>query len=1211
MNSHTSNTSSSAGSSTATPKPGISFHDNGFREPPSAPAELLPTLTGATVHTYRYSSFIREHDLRDLRIGYSEACGLPYSVKTNGKAHPLIGIFANLGCAGLHLGYLAGHTQRWTSQGTALGEVVYSLSLAPGESRNIAIIDLRRRQQDRRDEQTETSEQLVSNQDHTFALQEVATAVALEHQYGKTTVEANTLVAGGAFVAAGALVGGVGGGVIGSLIEPGIGTAVGAGLGAGAGVVAGGLVFAGAQALGMIESDSTGNRDIMARSNQRIAQSTSQQSALIRSLWSTVVTEDIQEESLQARTTNITNYNHMHALNMEYYEILHRYDVTTSLDSVTPLLYLPFGALPLKEEWLVDEFWDSIRQGLPDDLQEKGDRVFVDPPPPEFVPEPVPDAPDPVSDVRILGLELAVEIQWDLDWGDAIAAALGAFVGGLPLAALMIHADEVFKEVRMELQLEGTHYTSSLPVVRHDDFASGTSTFSALFPGAIEAAKITGVRLEINSPTDIFDENGIRVRLRVETGTVRPPAVIDNLAGLEITNETLPYETPGRGMKVFPWNPMEEVENAYEAALAEIEAVETRNEEGEAAHQALLDQLQTWKMQVLEAIGREPYRFTLIILSNMESGRLGWILDRLYIAGDDDNESGSIPLHALVHTTPIGISSDSVVLKMKHFDIEKVRKTALQLFQLDDESTFDLHRLLQWQQVLDARFKGDNSDLTTCETIFLPGAGVFGEAVLGRSNASEYIDPDRFWNWQDSPIPNQAAGIRPLSTEPRNSAPLPTEPKVPDAELPLVSPPDFPAPVGLSGVLQAVRNGNIFRDMSKADQLAGILGNLSDLAAGTVDAASKLTGDAAAATLGSATEIGRQVASMTDALMSKAPAQAARPPGNPTTATAASTAVDRAEDKSPQVLDATRNAWGIPGPVPAPDTSPGNGQATGAAPARKWRPVLDQGKHGPGSVAKIVPQDPPLKKEATQELQQVLDDAAEDTGAMPDTSLLLPPLERWYRDSVIPLLVFARFNDEYLTSAIAQYFDWLGNMQLLGLEAEAQQMENLHGEAMPLIRFGLENAIRTAFAEMEANNDLEYATDVFDWIALAMQLGIEDQSELFSFAGSAKESPLHVLLEGPLEPQEDLGTGEHYELTLSGGLAIGANPPLPGVVVDVTIEVENGSSVPASGSIHPSLEMASTIQREDNDPVTIEVTGRTGLFLDAWEFETVRSVVLD
>jgi len=1183
--------------------------NNGFYERPSAPDELLPSLVGATVHTYRYTTFIRETDLRGIAIEAGDCVGS----RQPGKPDPLTEIFTENGCPVLHLGYIAGHLQHWTSNGTALGEIVYNLSLAPGETRNIAVIDLRRRQQSRRGENTTANEQLISDQDHTFALQEVATAVALEHQFGKTRTEANTMVSGGAFVAAGALVGGVAGGVVGTLVEPGGGTVGGAALGAGAGVVAGGMVFAGAQALGMIESESSGGRDIIGKTNQRIAQSTSQQSALIRSLWSTVVTEDAQDEHFAVKTSNVTNYNHMHALNMEYYEILHRYDTETELQDIKPLLYLPFGALPLQNEALVDEFWDSIRNGLSEDLQEKGDHVFVAPPPEAFVPE---DVPEPLSfppNMTFSNLSIDVEIEWDFDLKDAIFAAFGYALAGTFGAYMSGHADDIFQDVHVEIELNGDTYIQPLMMSsENSDPRRGVTSFNALFPPSpLEASEVTGVRVAIFSPADPFDD-GINLRVLVRGGTVSPPNSFSLTRGQRIGGGKFEYQSSGRGEKVYPWSPVAEMIQAFQEREDEIAAIEQRNADGAAAHAEILAQLAQWKTQVLDAVKREPYRFTAVILSSMETGRLTWILDRLYLAGDDQGETGAIPLHRIADTVPLGISGDSVLLRMKSFDLGRVLRTASEEWSVDQETAFDFKILLTWPEVLKKRFDADTSDLTIRDSVFLPGAGVFAEAVLGRSNASEYIDPERYWNWQDSPIPHQAPDIQPVSTNRRDGAPLPTAPTVPDATLPLVNAPDFPAPVGLTGVLQAVQNGNMFRDMSKTDQLAGILGGLANLAAGAANTAASMTGNAASSALNSATDIGKTVASMTETLMAKAPAQAAQPPKNPTTAAAATSAVERAQNKSADVLDVTKDAWGVPG-----SSSPSSGEhgvTSQEAPATgspSWRPQLPSGPFDqPGQVSTIPPVPSRLQEEMSGELKDVLETAAEENGAMPDSRDLILPLERFYRDGVMPLLVFARHNEEYLTSAIQEYLRWLEAMQALGLDSEIDQMESLHGDAKTLIRVGLENAIQSGFSQMEANNNLDYLQDVLNWVATAVSLGIEDESQFFDVSTLKGLSPIHVVLNGPIEPQAGFAVGDQFELSVSGGMAIGFNPPLKDRVVQVSVSVDNGISTPSSGVVHPALDFISTVERSDTAPMVITVTGNASLLQDAWDFETVRSVTL-
>lgn len=1156
-----------------------------FREPPSAPPDLIPSAAGAIGHSFRYSSFVREEDLRGLSIRYDEACGNPL---TSLSKTPLFPIFSELQCPVIGLGYLADHRQWWRSEGTALGEVVYSLSLAPGESRNIAVIDMRRRQRGGRSERTTASEELDSRVDHTFALEEVATAVALEHQNGKTATEANTLVSAGSFVAAGALVGGVAGGVIGTIVEPGGGTAIGAAVGAGAGVVAGGLVFAGSQAIGMIEAESSGSRDVMGRTNQRIAQSTSQQSALIRSLWSTVVTEDVQEERFRARTSNVTNYNHMHALNIEYYEVLHRYRTITELKGVIPVLYLPFAALPLMHDrTLIEEFWDSIRLGLDPSLREKGDKIFLEPPPEEFVPEPVPDVPPPPATVNIEQLEIRLELDWDfslnpVDW---------------------MLADEMFRDVSIEIETtdeaDNSHYLRATSILRRDDPFKGVSLYTGLFDRSFGAASITGIRISLHAPADLFDE-GVHIRLLVESGRVTPASAL-SLENLLVYEGQLEYDEAGRARRRFAWAPLESAIEQHRRRMAEIDEIRQRNEAERAAHEALMAQRDQWKKQVTDAISREPYRFTMIILSAMEAGRLSWILERLHLVGDDPGEQISIPLHAVAHTVPIGISAGCVLLRMKEVPLKRLQ-SFLTAERADMESILDLGELLGWPGEVAARFADGLEELSAEETVFLPGAGVFAEAVLGRSNGAEYIDPDRYWNWQDSPIPHQAPTILPVSTSPRTTAPLPTDPRVPGAEIPLAGAPDFPAPSGLAGVLQAVQNGAMFRDMSKTDQLAGILGDLSRLAGSAADAASQMTGEAASGALGAATDIGKSVAQLAAQLISQAPAQAASPPANPTVSRAASRAVEQVQGENPEVRDATRDAWGIPGSVP-----PASEESGGESPdLPSWRPRIDSSvRQRPGGVSSMVPMPTRVAVETESEVREILDRAAADSGAMPDPGELLPLFDRWYREGVVPLLVYGRNNPEYLTSAIRQYLDWQADLQMLGLAEGAEEIEQTHGPAMPLVEAGLEQAILTAYGAMEAENELDYVTDVLNWVATAQQLGIDDRSPLFG-PGVVEQNPIRVVLDGPLVPAEAPAEGEGYTLRLTGGLAIGANPPLAGKTVSVEVRVEGGSATPREGSIHPALAFEAEVTRTTSDVMRLSVRGRATLLQGSWEFETVR-----
>ena len=297
--------------------------DNGFSERPSAPAELLPGQIGSVASSVRLTTFVRNIELRKLILSVGNECVVELPLSPLAK-HPgsLSEIFTNLRCPVVHLGFLCGHRQSWQNLGTHLGEVVHSIALGPGESRNIALVNWRRRQLTTLEEKTTGREQLTATFIQNRALEEITTAVAKEHQEGETQTEAGTSVTAGSFVAAGAITGGIAGALIGTIAEPGAGSLIGAVVGGTAGAAAGGLIFSGSKALGMVEAETDGDRDIIADVHQRISLSTSQTASAVRSLWSTVVVEDAQAESVEATTSNITNYNHMHSLNLEYFEVL-------------------------------------------------------------------------------------------------------------------------------------------------------------------------------------------------------------------------------------------------------------------------------------------------------------------------------------------------------------------------------------------------------------------------------------------------------------------------------------------------------------------------------------------------------------------------------------------------------------------------------------------------------------------------------------------------------------------------------------------------------------------------------------------------------------------------------------------------------------------------------------------------------------------------
>jgi hypothetical protein len=194
----------------------------------------------------------------------------------------------------VRLGVIHEYRLAWYPLGHSLGQILYSLPLAPGESVNLAVIDWTRRDDAQRAEHTTMDEQLVHNEHRDRTITETVNAAVDEYQHGSSIM----------------------GGLAGS-----------AGASGSIGIV--GIAAGATHALGGSSASSSGSRNVAGATVQKLSDNISQASASKRELQSTVVVHSVQAEKEAIETRTVVNYNHSHALTILYYEVLRHFRVVT------------------------------------------------------------------------------------------------------------------------------------------------------------------------------------------------------------------------------------------------------------------------------------------------------------------------------------------------------------------------------------------------------------------------------------------------------------------------------------------------------------------------------------------------------------------------------------------------------------------------------------------------------------------------------------------------------------------------------------------------------------------------------------------------------------------------------------------------------------------------------------------------------------------
>ncbi|HEY2712729.1 MAG TPA: hypothetical protein VGI60_09470 [Chthoniobacterales bacterium] len=221
------------------------------------------------------------------------------------------------------VGVLTVHRQAWVQKGLALGNLLQSVCLAPGEVTQVAVVDWRRKTRGTSEEKTEQMDQVSSEIDQARAVNQIQTGVAREAQYGGSTSLAAAASA-----------------------QAGVSMST---------LFASGSASASATASSALTAQfSRGTRELEASANTALSERTAEKSQALRSRRQAVVREVSEQEAETLSTRVLANYNRRHTLNIEYFEVLQTYEVRTELVGWERCLFVPLVPLDFENREVIE-----------------------------------------------------------------------------------------------------------------------------------------------------------------------------------------------------------------------------------------------------------------------------------------------------------------------------------------------------------------------------------------------------------------------------------------------------------------------------------------------------------------------------------------------------------------------------------------------------------------------------------------------------------------------------------------------------------------------------------------------------------------------------------------------------------------------------------------------------------------------------------------
>lgn len=667
-------------------------------------------------------------------------------------------------------GHLLHFKQEWMPDGYSIGDLLYSLPLAPGQKKQIAVLDWARKESAANSQQLDYQEVLNNSLIRDRDISEVVSATLAENIRANSSSSTSSLAGGFGGAIIGAFTGGLASGVLG---------------------ISGGTSKAGTSA------NQNSSRQSTANSLQSLRDKTAQASSFVRSQRATVIQTVTQGETVEATSESVANYNHCHAITIQYFEVLRHFTIRNRLAGVQECLFIPLQISPFTLEktlrWRTSlssaitnprllkgfeaieriqnerennsNYYDSI--GYPKKYYaEEAIDFYTGELTMEFTffstQDGRPDS-DMISFFKLFMLDLSGITR--LLRKEELASMVGPRTIEFLLNAIQIETDKG-SNLNLDLTLLNSFRPNArLLVSLRQTAATSRSIRRELIEGINIKFNPSGLSIQDKELFDKLHNKFLKVTLR--SGSLRYRT--RNLSG-HLFNGRIDNDLFADGDHVF--------------LPVFLNGEELRNPRGEDIEAANL---------LLNHLNENLEGFHTWIWRNMTQERRYMLLDGIIAPGKAKGRS----VASVVENRIIGIAGNSLIMPVA---------AGFQLDPTIDES-FDMY----------AQYYNEEEEPSR---VSLPTKGVYAEAVMGKCNSCEVIDDTRFWRWEESPIPDSpTTPILPINTDTRRSDVQTIQPmEFPNSVLNIQNPPAAPDPTGLAAMLSLIGKGDSFRDLTGLNQ---------------------------------------------------------------------------------------------------------------------------------------------------------------------------------------------------------------------------------------------------------------------------------------------------------------------------------------------------------------------------------------------------------